>query len=47
MNGVLVATDRHVKGRSAGIDEPQIGCGDGLTEQEEGLCRAAFLLSRG
>ena len=40
MNGVLVATDRHVKGRSARIDEPQVGSGDLLAEQQKGLCRA-------
>jgi hypothetical protein len=41
MNGILVATDRHVKGRSARIDEPQVGGGDLLAEQQKGLCRAA------
>lgn len=41
MNGILVATDRHVQGRSARIDEPQVGGGDLLAEQQKGLCRAA------
>lgn len=37
MDGVLVAADRHLEGRSARVDEPQVGGGDLLTEEKEGF----------
>ena len=37
MDGELVAVDRDLDGRCARVDEPQVGGGDVLTEQQEGF----------
>lgn len=39
MDRVLVATDRHVDRRGAGIDEPQVASWDLLTKEDEGFWR--------
>lgn len=36
---VFIATDRHVDGRGARVNEPQVASGDLLTEEEEGFWR--------